>query len=120
MWSDAWRRNGKLWLQKTSGYIFNFPNHDRYLRTTEQKFHAFIFQFILNTQKLIIKRTPKFGIITDKVNWYNDYGEYNEGLKNEHKSRVMYIPSIATIDLGHTYYIFVQLFQAVLVLNENG
>lgn len=32
----------------------------------------------------------------------------------------MYIPSIATTDLGHTYYIFVHIFQAVLVLNENG
>jgi len=67
-----------------------------------------------------MKRTPKFGIITDKVNWHNDYGQYNEGLKNKHKSRVMYIPSVATTDLGHTYYIFVQLFQAVLVLNDNG
>lgn len=59
MWSDAWRRNGKLWLQKTSGYIFNFPNHDQYFRTTEQKFQAFVFWFISNTLKINYEKNTK-------------------------------------------------------------
>jgi len=44
---------------KTSGYTFNFPNHDWYLRTLEQKFQAFIFQFILNTLKINYEKNIK-------------------------------------------------------------
>lgn len=58
-WSDVWRKNGKLWLQKTSGYTFNFPNHDWYLKTIEQKFQAFIFQYILNTLKINNEKNTK-------------------------------------------------------------
>jgi hypothetical protein len=47
------------WLQKASGFTFNFPNHDWYLKTTEQKFQAFIFQFILNTLKINYENNSK-------------------------------------------------------------
>jgi len=48
-----------LIFQTMTGTTFNFPNHDWYLKTTEQKFQAFNFQFILNTLKINYEKNTK-------------------------------------------------------------
>jgi hypothetical protein len=73
--------------------------------------------------QLIRHRIPKSCIFTDILNWHTEYVEQNEGLKTEQKSRVMYMPcdTVHCNNLFRLYLLyFVQLFQVVLVLNENG
>jgi hypothetical protein len=43
-----------------------------------------------------MQRTPKFGIITDVLNWHTEFVEHTDGLKTEQKSRVMYMPCDTT------------------------